>query len=162
MGEVEASRDLVLEKRSKMSLPHVVIPALTGGATGMFVQFLIDSGYFPSPWSLGTYLDSLWNVHVALIAVMISGSLAIFSYWSYKGKENSLFEFIIGSLAMVVLAMLISTMRGCGLFLLLLVWFFSSASWGRYEMPPFRLGVWWGMGLVIGSLSGVLALDLRT
>ena len=59
MEEVEASTDLVLEKYSKRSLPHVVIPALTGGATGMLVQFLIDSGYFPSPWSLGTYLDSL-------------------------------------------------------------------------------------------------------
>ena len=162
MEEVDASRVVELEKRSKKSLPHVAIPSLVGAVTGMIAQLLIDSEHLPSPWRLDGYLDSIWNMHAALLCVAITGSLAMLAYWQYKGKQFSLTEFIMGGLSMIVFASLISSMRGCGAFLLLLLWFFSSASWGRYELPPFRLGVWWGMGFVVGALSGVLAMDLRT
>jgi uncharacterized membrane protein YfcA len=79
-----------------------------------------------------------------------------------KGRNSEVFEFMAGGFSAIILAFLMSSMAGCGAFILLLLWFMASGSWGKHELPAFRLGVWWGLGLVVGAFSGALALDLRS
>ena len=38
----------------------------------------------------------------------------------------------------------------------LLLWVWISTSWGRYELPPFRYGVWHAFAIDIGAFSGAL------
>ncbi len=152
----------LLQKRSRQSFENVIIPALIGGLTGLVTQFMIDGGILSDPWPDGSYLSSLWNLHAALICVAITGPITMTIHFLVKDRKSELLEFILGAGLLIFLAALLSTMRGCGAFVLVFIWFVASGSWSRYELPPFRLGFWWGLGLVVGALSGVLAMDLRT
>ncbi|MBT6971555.1 MAG: hypothetical protein HOA04_00445 [Euryarchaeota archaeon] len=147
---------------SKAAFVHVIIPAITGGICGLVAQSLIDSNKLASPWDKGDYLDSLWNMHVALLVVTIPGLVVMALWMAKKGRNSEVFEFMAGGFSAIILAFLMSSMAGCGAFILLLFWFMASGSWGKHELPAFRLGVWWGLGLVVGAFSGALALDLRS
>ena len=140
----------------------MLIPALVGAASGILAQMLIDSGRFVNPWSKDDYFHTIWNMHVALFCVAVIGLFTMLLFFLYKKRRSELVEFVAGGLSLMLLALLMTSMRGCGAFVLMLFWFAASGSWARHELPPFRLGVWWGMGLVIGALAGALAWDLRT
>ena len=42
----------------------------------------------------------------------------------------------------------------CGGYGALLVWVWISTDWGRYELPPFRYGLWHAFGINLGALAG--------
>jgi hypothetical protein len=147
---------------SKAAFAHVLIPAITGGICGLVSQSLVDSGKLASPWDKGDYLHSLWNMHVALFIVTIPGLVVMAVWMAKKGRNSEILEFMAGGFSAIILAFLMSSMAGCGAFILLLFWFMASGSWGKHELPAFRLGFWWGLGLVVGAFSGALSLDLRS
>ncbi len=158
----EQARIEILQNRSRQSFENVIIPAVIGGITGIITQFLIDGDILSNPWGEDTYLSSIWNMHAALICVAITGLLSMTAFFLLKERKSELLEFLLGGAFLLASAFLLSSMRGCGVFVLVFVWFVASGTWSRYELPPFRLGFWWGLGLVVGALSGVLAMDLRT
>ena len=147
---------------SKAAFVHVIIPAITGGICGLVAQSLVDSGKLASPWDEGDYLYSLWNMHVALLLVTIPGLTMMAAWMAKQGRNSEILEFMTGGFSTIILAFLMSSMAGCGAFILMLFWFMASGSWGKHELPAFRLGVWWGLGLVVGAFSGAFALDIRS
>ncbi|MCS5537676.1 MAG: hypothetical protein NZ770_06185 [Candidatus Poseidoniaceae archaeon] len=162
METEEQARVEILQKRSRQSFENVIIPALIGGLTGIMTQFMIDGDILSNPWGEGSYLSTIWNMHAALLCVAVTGPLSMTVHFLRKERKAELLEFLLGGAFLLVVAALLSTMRGCGAFVLVFIWFIASGTWSRYELPPFRLGFWWGLGLVVGALSGVLAMDLRT
>tara|TARA_B100001094_G_scaffold216280_1_gene210390 strand:- start:191 stop:685 length:495 start_codon:yes stop_codon:yes gene_type:complete len=42
----------------------------------------------------------------------------------------------------------------CGGYGALLVWVWVSTDWGRYNLPPFRYGLWHAFGINLGALAG--------
>ena len=162
METEEQVRIEILQKRSRQSFENVIIPALIGGLTGIMTQFMIDGDILPDPWDEGSYLSTIWNMHAALLCVAVTGPLSMTVHFLRNERKAELAEFLLGAAFLLVVAALLSTMRGCGAFVLVFIWFIASGTWARYELPPFRLGFWWGLGLVVGALSGVLAMDLRT
>jgi len=147
---------------SKAAFVHVIIPAITGGICGLVAQSLVESGKLASPWDEGDYLSSLWNMHVALLIVTIPGLVVMAAWMAKQGRNSEILEFMVGGLSTIILAFLMSSMAGCGAFILMLFWFMASGSWGKHDLPAFRLGVWWGLGLVVGAFSGAFALDIRS
>ena len=49
----------------------------------------------------------------------------------------------------------------CGAYGPLLIWVWISTSWGQFDLPPFRYGIWHSFAINIGGFAGaILAFNL--
>ena len=126
---------------------HIIAPALIGLVLGIFFQEIIFEKYgWPSP-----------PQGAILVSILISPLLYItlvrdeFSRW---------YEYSLGLCApgLIFFVMWFSEWGAlfCGGYGALLLWVWISTDWGRYDLPPFRYGVWHMFAIDIGAFSGAL------
>ena len=130
-----------------MCIRDIIAPALLGLVLGIFFQEIIFEKYgWPSP-----------PQGAILVSILISPLLYItlvrdeFSRW---------YEYSLGLCApgLIFFVMWFSEWGAlfCGGYGALLLWVWISTDWGRYDLPPFRYGVWHMFAIDIGAFSGAL------
>lgn len=126
---------------------HILAPAIFGMAVGIFFQQYITPEYsWPSP-PQGAILTSL------ILSPLLYFTLV-------RDEASRWYEYSLG-LALPGLIFFMVWFSGwgalfCGGYGALLLWVWISTSWGRYELPPFRYGVWHAFAVDIGAFSGAL------
>ena len=112
---------------------HILAPAIFGMIVGIFFQQYITQKYsWPSP-PQGAILTSL------ILSPLLYFTLV-------RDEASRWYEYSLG-LALPGLIFFMMWFSGwgalfCGGYGALLLWVWISTSWGRYELPPFRYGVW--------------------
>ena len=136
-------------------LKHILTPASLGAIVGGVWQWKVMPSIgeinLPNP------------IHGAFIVSILLSPLL---YRVLLEDESSRwFEYTLG-LSALGLVFSIIWLSGwgamfCGGYGALLVWVWISTDWGRYELPPFRYGLWHTFGINLGALAGsVLAYQL--
>jgi hypothetical protein len=167
---------------------QVIIPALLGGLFGALGQYSIIHGYVSTPLSpesyLGGVLEMLVILGFAIPAIIIhtisqrSGSRAPegpdpdvaeeeipTEIGMAEGgmDEGGLYkmEFLGGGMAALLIFSLFGLLFAyCLLPVVVLFWFYASMSWSQHQLPDFRMGFWAGLGCVVGTLSGSIAVAM--
>jgi hypothetical protein len=161
MGEVaDPSQDTVERAAASTSsiekFGQVILPALLGGLLGALAQFSIMRGYVTTPFSSETYLGGVLELMVILA---FSIPAIILHTISQRVEGLSKMEFLGGGLAALLIFSLFGLLFSyCLLPVVVLLWFYASMSWSQHELPDFRLGFWAGLGCVVGTLSGSIAM----
>ena len=129
-------------------LRHILAPAFFGALVGGLWQWKvmpqIGEINLPNP------------VHGAFLVSLVLSPLL---YRILLDDEASrLREYTIG-LASLGLLFSVIWLSGwgamfCGGYGALLVWVWVSTDWGRYNLPPFRYGLWHAFGINLGALAG--------
>ena len=126
---------------------HIIAPALFGMIVGIIFQQYITPEYnWPSP-PQGAILTSI------LLSPLLYFTLV-------RGDASRWYEYSMG-IALPGTIFFVVWFSGwgalfCGGYGALLLWVWISTSWGRYDLPPFRYGVWHAFAVDIGSFSGAL------
>jgi len=126
---------------------HIIAPALIGLVLGIFFQEIIFEKYgWPSP-----------PQGAILVRVLISPLLYILLV---RDEFSRWYEYTLGLCVpgMIFFVMWFSEWGAlfCGGYGALLLWVWISTDWGRYDLPPFRYGVWHMFAIDIGAFSGAL------
>ena len=126
---------------------HIIAPALFGMIVGtIFQQYITPEYNWPSP-PQGAILTSI------LLSPLLYFTLV-------RGDASRWYEYSMG-IALPGAIFFVVWFSGwgalfCGGYGALLLWVWISTSWGRYDLPPFRYGVWHAFAVDIGSFSGAL------
>ena len=126
---------------------HIIAPAVFGMVFGMICQLYIVEKYgWPSP------------PQGAIIASILLSPLLYFTL--VRDQPSRWYEYTLG-LALpgsIFFTMWFSGWGAlyCGGYGALLLWVWISTSWGRFDLPPFRYGVWHAFAIDIGAFSGAL------
>ena len=140
---------------SSRKFGQVFLPAVFGSMFGMFSQYLMTSGYLETPFSPETYLGSLLDLLVILVAAIPAIGIQTLTQ---RNDEINLREFFFGGMTSLVLCSFFGLLFSyCLLPVCILLWFYSSMSWSKQDLPDFRLGFWAGLGCVVGALCGSIA-----
>ena len=126
---------------------HIIAPALIGLVLGIFFQEIILEKYgWPSP-----------PQGAILVSILISPLLYIILV---RDEFSRWYEYSLGLCVpgMIFFVMWFSKWGAlfCGGYGALLLWVWISTDWGRYDLPPFRYGVWHMFAIDIGAFSGAL------
>ena len=126
---------------------HIIAPALFGMVFGVIFQQYITPDYgWPSP------------PQGAILASIILSPILYFSL--VRDAPSRWYEYTMGlTLPGAIFFMVWFSGWGalfCGGYGALLLWVWISTSWGRYDLPPFRYGVWHAFAVDIGAFSGAL------
>ncbi len=126
---------------------HIIAPALFGMFFGIIFQQYITPDYgWPSP------------PQGAILASVILSPILYFSL--VRDEPTRWYEYTMGlALPGAIFFMVWFSGWGalfCGGYGALLLWVWISTSWGRYDLPPFRYGVWHAFAVDIGAFSGAL------
>ncbi len=126
---------------------HIIAPALFGMFFGIIFQQYITPDYgWPSP------------PQGAILASIILSPILYFSL--VRDAPSRWYEYTMGlTLPGAIFFMVWFSGWGalfCGGYGALLLWVWISTSWGRYDLPPFRYGVWHAFAVDIGAFSGAL------
>lgn len=126
---------------------HIIAPALFGMFFGVIFQQYITPDYgWPSP------------PQGAILASIILSPILYFSL--VRDAPSRWYEYTMGlTLPGAIFFMVWFSGWGalfCGGYGALLLWVWISTSWGRYDLPPFRYGVWHAFAVDIGAFSGAL------
>jgi len=129
-------------------LRHIIAPALLGAVFGGLWQYSVMPNIgeinLPNP------------IHGAfLVSILLSPLM----YRILVGDEMSRWkEYTLGlSLLGLVFSMIWLSGWGavfCGGYGALLVWVWISTDWGRYDLPPFRYGIWHAFAIDLGAFAG--------
>lgn len=165
--DVDASVPLdertVASESSIEQFAQVILPALLGGVFGALGQYLTSHGYISTPLSTETYLGGVLEMLVILsfsIPAILIHSIAQRDDGIDEGGLSKL-EFLAGGLAALVIFSFFGLLFSyCLVPVVVLLWFYASMSWSQHELPDFRLGFWAGMGCVVGTLSGSIAISM--
>ncbi len=130
----------------------VAIPSLIGIGAGITASIAIQNGF---AIGLGT-LDEL------IIGIFLcAAGLSLAALWEV-GRSRS-WEIWLGLIPpFVLLLSAIYVIPICGISLAVTVWAGLSLAWAEQRLPPFRLGIWWGMGGTCGVISGSVLAALIT
>ena len=126
---------------------HIIAPALFGMFFGVIFQQYITPDYgWPSP------------PQGAILASIILSPILYFTL--VRDTPSRWYEYTMGlTLPGAIFFMVWFSGWGalfCGGYGALLLWVWISTSWGRYDLPPFRYGVWHAFAVDIGAFSGAL------
>ena len=126
---------------------HIIAPALFGMFFGVIFQQYITPDYgWPSP------------PQGAILASIILSPILYFSL--VRDAPSRWYEYTMGlTLPGAIFFMVWFSGWGalfCGGYGALLLWVWISTSWGRFDLPPFRYGVWHAFAVDIGAFSGAL------
>ena len=126
---------------------HIIAPALFGMIVGIIFQQYITPEYsWPSP-PQGAILTSIL-LSPLLYFILVRGDASRWYEYSMGIALPGIIFFIVWFSKWGALF--------CGGYGALLLWVWISTSWGRYDLPPFRYGVWHAFAVDIGSFSGAL------
>ena len=129
-------------------LRHILAPAFFGALVGGLWQWKvmpqIGEINLPNP------------VHGAFLVSLVLSPLL---YRILLDDEASRWKEYTLGLASLGLLFLVIWLSGwgamfCGGYGALLVWVWVSTDWGRYNLPPFRYGLWHAFGINLGALAG--------
>jgi len=128
-------------------LRHIIAPAMFGVIVGIaFQQYITPEYNWPSP-PQGAILCSI------LLSPLLYFTLV-------RDEPSRWYEYSMGlALPGTIFFMVWFSGWGalfCSGYGALLLWVWISTSWGRYDLPPFRYGVWHAFAVDIGSFSGAL------
>lgn len=131
---------------------HIIGPALIGMLLGILAErFLTPNFTWPSP------------PQAAMIGSILLSPLLYFILLS--DEKSRWWEYSLGIIAPGSYFIMIWFSGWgalfCGGYLPLLIWVWISTSWGQYDLPPFRYGVWHSFAINIGGFAGaILAFNL--
>ena len=131
----------------KTGMKHILGPAVIGMTLGILAEIFLTPNYsWPSPPQA-----------VIIGSILLSPVL----YFVLVGNEKSRWwEYSLGLLTPGLFFIMIWFSGWgalfCGVYLPLLIWVWISTSWGQYDLPPFRYGVWHLFGLNIGGFAGAI------
>lgn len=127
---------------------HILAPAMVGAVLGGLWQWYVmpETGDLNLPNPIhGTFIISL----------LLS---PLFYRVAIKNSDGHWWEYSLGLLCLGG-AFSVIWLSGwgamfCGGYGALLLWVWISTDWGRYELPPFRYGIWHAFGLDLGAFAG--------
>ena len=129
-------------------LRHIIAPALIGVVLGGFWQYSVMPSIgeinLPNP------------IHGAfLISILLSPLL----YRILVGDDMSRWMEYTFGLTLLGLIFSVIWLSGwgavfCGGYGALLVWVWITTDWGRYDLPPFRYGLWHAFAIDLGAFAG--------
>ena len=129
-------------------IKHILAPAFFGALVGALWQWKvmphIGEINLPNP------------VHGAFFVSLLLSPLlyrVLLDHEASRWKEYTLGLASLGSLLSVIWLSGWGAMF-CGGYGALLVWVWVSTDWGRYNLPPFRYGLWHAFGINLGALAG--------
>ena len=126
---------------------HIIAPAIFGLIVGIIFQEFVTPEYkWPSP-PQGALLTSILLSPLLYFILVRDEASRWHEYTLGLALPGSIF-FMIWFSGWGALF--------CGGYGALLVWVWISTSWGRFELPPFRYGVWHTFAIDIGAFSGAL------
>ena len=135
-------------------LLHSILPFLFGAIIGSLWQFsVVESLNYGVP-NPPQFANLTWMVVATLCFPIV-----------WKHESGSWQQYLFGC-SVLVIPLFGIWMTGygslvCGAYLSGISWIVISASWPRYEYPPFRYGIWHVLGVNIGAFFGsVLAFNL--
>ena len=153
----------VASESSIAQFAQVILPALLGGVFGAIGQYSISHGYISTPLSPETYLGGVLEMLVILafsIPAILIHSIVQRDVRLDEGGLNKL-EFLAGGIAALMIFSFFGLLFSyCLVPVVVLLWFYASMSWSQHNLPDFRLGFWAGMGCVVGTLSGSIAISM--
>ena len=125
----------------------IIAPAVFGMTVGIIFQLYVTEKYgWPSP------------PQGAIIASILLSPLLYFTL--VRDDASRWYEYTLGlALPGTIFFMIWFSGWGalfCGGYGALLLWVWISTSWGRFDLPPFRYGVWHAFAVDIGAFSGAL------
>ena len=126
---------------------HIISPAVFGMVFGIVFQlYIVDKYAWPSP------------PQRAIIASILLSPLLYFTL--VRDQPSRWYEYTLGlALPGSIFFMMWFSGWGavfCGGYGALLLWVWISTSWGRFDLPPLRYGVWHAFAVDIGAFSGAL------
>lgn len=128
-----------MEERADLKFRHVIWPTIFGMVlVGACAHYLIR--YAP-PMSL------------ALILAVLTAPLL--AYLTRSGKWN---EHMIG-VGIVCVPMALFWLLGenyCNIAIPFLFWVWMSSTWAKFDLPPFRYGIWHGFGIAFAIIPGAM------
>ena len=133
---------------------HIIAPAVIGVILGFLAErFLNPIVNWPSP------------PQAAMIGTILLSPILYFIL--LKDEKSRWWEYSLGILAPGSYFIMIWFSGWgalfCGGYLPLLIWVWISTSWGRFDLPPFRYGVWHSFAVNIGGFAGaILAFNLAS
>tara|TARA_B100000459_G_scaffold65116_1_gene35744 strand:- start:461 stop:970 length:510 start_codon:yes stop_codon:yes gene_type:complete len=133
---------------------HIIAPAVIGMILGILAErFLTPNVAFPSP------------PQAAMLGTILLSPILYFLLLS--DEKSRWWEYSLGILAPGSYFIMIWFSGWgalfCGGYLPLLIWVWISTSWGRFDLPPFRYGVWHSFAVNIGGFAGaILAFNLAS
>jgi len=142
-------------------LEPVVLPAFVGFFTGVITALILEKYPGIFSWIYSGYLENVFTLQVILLFTIPSGYLiSIFQSRKYNLNQIEMFS---GILVFIVFGCMMSFAMGCGFLLIILLWLWASLYWWRYELPSFRLGMWYSMGICSSAMLGnLLMYNLNT
>ncbi len=151
MLTASSSNESGLERMSGLDFStgfrHIIAPALFGMVFGiLFQQYVTPQYQWPSP-PQGAILCSLVFSPVLYFILV-------------RDQANRWYEYTLGLAFPGLIFFMIWFSRWgavfCGGYGALLLWVWISTSWGRFDLPPFRYGVWHAFAVDLGAFSGAL------
>ena len=126
---------------------HIIGPAVIGLLFGALAEHFLTPVYsFPSP------------PQAAMIGAILLSPLMYFIL--LKDEASRWWEYSLGLLAPGSFFIMIWFSGWgalfCGGYGALLIWVWISTSWGQYELPPFRYGIWHSFAINIGGFAGAM------
>ncbi|MDG1551441.1 MAG: hypothetical protein P8Q95_06925 [Candidatus Poseidoniaceae archaeon] len=133
-------------------LKHIIGPAVIGMTLGMSAEVFLTPNYaWPSP------------PQAAIIGAILLSPLLYFILLS--DEKSRWWEYSVGMMTPGLFFIMIWFSGWgalfCGAYGPLLIWVWISTSWGQFDLPPFRYGIWHSFAINIGGFAGaILAFNL--
>jgi hypothetical protein len=126
-----------------------------GTSFGALGQHLLSREIIDVSNSFSPFLQTVSELLV-IVAMALPTLLLIGLFHCRKGE--SYLEFSGGGMLIFLPVVILSLMfPACLLPIVIVVWFYISMSWPLHRLPIFRVGVWTGMGSLVGCLVGAMA-----
>lgn len=161
--EVSSEKDSDLQRKlaahtASSQFEQVLLPAIIGAAFGMLAQWALTTGRIEVGFDSSSYLTGLLQLYVVLAG---SVPAILIHAGAQKRHGTNLAEFLAGETMPLVLAALFSLLfPWCLLPVSIFLWFYITMSWSKFELPDFRRGTWAGIGAIVGTLVGALAMSM--
>ncbi|HIG03324.1 MAG TPA: hypothetical protein EYQ53_02935 [Candidatus Poseidoniales archaeon] len=134
---------------------HVFFPAVLGASFGALGQHLLSKGIIDVSNSFSPFLQTVSELLV-IVAMALPAILLIGLFHCRKG--DSYLDFSGGGIIIFLPVIIFCVMfPACLLPIVIVVWFYISMSWPLHKLPIFRVGMWTGMGSLVGCLVGAMA-----
>jgi len=134
---------------------HVFFPAVLGASFGALGQHLLSKGIIDVSNSFSPFLQTVSELLV--IVAMALPAILLIGLFHYR-KGESYLEFSGGGIIIFLPVILLCVMfPACLLPVMIVIWFYISMSWSLHKLPIFRVGMWTGMGSLVGCLVGAMA-----
>ena len=136
------------------ALEPVVMPAFVGLLTGIITAIILEK--FPGimSWIDSGYMIGVFTLQAILLFTIPTG--CIVSYIQSRRYNLNAIEMFSGMIVFIIFGCMMSFAMGCGFLFLILLWLWASMYWWRYELPAFRLGLWYSMGICSSAMLGNL------